>query len=221
MLKSPQFGLRNLSEETKQIMELYEVWLEKRAPTVYNIAQPMITDSGVVPTIGSVEEFTEKTLHLYQDREKFTNSGLFLSLIANLAMRNKDDVINLYLRNLNTPLDYIGSWMERGKIIIQKDAGNHVGEYMRGGQVVIKGDAGEWVGDDMHGGRIVVYGNVKDWLGNCMTGGLIEVLGNAERLIGMSMSGGKIIVYENNIGYIELTGKEKVYIKGKLFSKKD
>ncbi len=217
---SQSFALRNLSEETKQIMELYEVWLDKKnAPTHYNVAMPIITDSGIVPTIESVEEFAEKILHLYQDREKFKDSGLFLSLLANLAMKNKNDTVNLYLRNLNTPLDHLGSWMERGKMIVYKDAGDHVGEYMRGGQVVIKRDAGNYVGSDMHGGRIIVYGDVKDWLGNCMTDGLIEVLGNAERLIGMSMCGGKIIIYENNIGSITPTGKEKIYIKGWLVPK--
>lgn len=101
----------------------------------------------------------------------------------------------------NDRLDYIGSGLQQGRIIIHGDGGHHVGRDMSGGQIEVRGNAGDHAGGGMLSGHLEIHGSVGDCTGGPAAGerrgqrgGLIHVRGNAGNRAGERMRRGKLLI---------------------------
>lgn len=82
---------------------------------------------------------------------------------------------------------YIGSGMEKKKVVINGVPGNALGAYLNGGSITVNGNAQDATGDTMNDGEIVIYGSSGDATGYGMRGGKILVKGNAGYRAGIHM----------------------------------
>jgi formylmethanofuran dehydrogenase subunit C len=117
-----------------------------------------------------------------------------------------DDASELVFMNSCDKLDYIGSGMQSGRIVIHGDAGWYLGFQKRGGDIVLHGNAGGFAASGMSGGMLHIHGNVGDYLASAipgdrkgMKGGLVIVTGNAGDRVGDQMRRG-IVLIEGNVG---------------------
>jgi formylmethanofuran dehydrogenase subunit C len=112
-----------------------------------------------------------------------------------------DDKVLLNLYPANDRLDYLGSGLQLGEIIVHGDVGNHVGHNMSGGRIEIRGNAGDHAGGGMRSGELDIQGNVGDYTGGPASGerrgqqgGLIRIRGNAGNRAGERMRRGKLLI---------------------------
>jgi formylmethanofuran dehydrogenase subunit C len=98
-------------------------------------------------------------------------------------------------------LDFIGTDLAEGTIIVEGEAGMCAGRSMRGGKLEIKGDAGPWLASGLSGGLVCVKGSSGGMIGGLrpgdrfgMTGGTVVVEGDAGDRVGERMRRGTIIV---------------------------
>lgn len=117
-----------------------------------------------------------------------------------------DDAGELVFMNSCDKLDYIGSAMQSGRIVIHGDAGWYLGFQMKKGAIVLHGNAGGFAASGMAGGTLHIHGNVGDYLASAipgdrkgMKGGLVIVTGNAGDRVGDQMRRG-IVLIEGNAG---------------------
>jgi len=117
-----------------------------------------------------------------------------------------DDANDLVFMNSRDKLDYIGSAMQSGRIIIHGDAGWYLGFQMKKGNIVLHGHAGNFAASGMAGGTLHIHGSVGDYLASAipgdrkgMKGGLVIVTGNAGDRVGDQMRRG-IVLIEGNAG---------------------
>jgi len=127
----------------------------------------------------------------------------------------------------------VGEKMKGGENRIKGSSGDNVGSDMEGGRLIIEKDV-EWgcdgVAGKMQGGEIIVKGNVKGAVGNGMSGGRIILHGIVDLndgaghgsldsdTIGSDMSGGEIHIMGDILGEVDWNGiiHGKIYHKGKL-----
>ncbi|EHP86799.1 Formylmethanofuran dehydrogenase [Methanotorris formicicus Mc-S-70] len=62
------------------------------------------------------------------------------------------------------------------------------------GKIIVEGNAGNNIGGGLSGGEIIIKGNVGQFCGIRQNGGFIYIGGNAERAVGVEMSKGDIVV---------------------------
>jgi len=112
----------------------------------------------------------------------------------------------LVIRNQGARLDFLGSGMTGGELVLEGDAGAYAGLAMSGGKLTIRGQAGPFAGAAMQGGILEIAGNAGDWLGGGlpgerrgMTGGLILLRGDAGRRAADRQRRGVILI-EGNAG---------------------
>jgi formylmethanofuran dehydrogenase subunit C len=117
-----------------------------------------------------------------------------------------DDASELVFKNSCDKLDYIGTAMQSGRIVIEGDAGWYLGFQKKGGDIVLHGNAGGFAASGMSGGTLHIHGNVGDYLASAipgdrkgMKGGLVIVTGNAGDRVGDQMRRG-IVLIEGNVG---------------------
>jgi len=83
--------------------------------------------------------------------------GLYISILLNKVIKEDDEVI----LNFGKEMSCLGSFLERGTIIIPHDVDYNSGWFMRGGRLIIEGNAGYRTGENMRGGDIYVDGIIK------------------------------------------------------------
>ena len=117
-----------------------------------------------------------------------------------------DDASELVFQNSCDKLDYIGTAMQSGRIVIHGDAGWYLAFQKKGGDIVLHGNAGGFAASGMSGGTLHIHGNVGDYLASAipgdrkgMKGGLVIVTGNAGDRVGDQMRRG-IVLIEGNVG---------------------
>jgi formylmethanofuran dehydrogenase subunit C len=117
-----------------------------------------------------------------------------------------DDASELVFKNSCDKLDYIGTAMQSGRVVIEGDAGWYLGFQKKGGDIVLHGNAGGFAASGMSGGTLHIHGNVGDYLASAipgdrkgMKGGLVIVTGNAGDRVGDQMRRG-IVLIEGNVG---------------------
>jgi formylmethanofuran dehydrogenase subunit C len=98
-------------------------------------------------------------------------------------------------------LDFIGTDLAAGTVIIDGEAGICAGRSMRGGKLEIRGDAGPWLASGLSGGLVAVKGSARGMIGGLrpgdrfgMTGGTVVVEGDAGDRVGERMRRGTILV---------------------------
>ncbi len=184
--------------EMESLRELFGTFMEKKPSPVqadYKIACKILENINY--SAKAVEEFSNdfwKLQELYTDFADFkSKAGIFLSALTNVKVGDKD--LNLNLRDLKEPLDYLGSFLEKGRIIIEGNVGDRLGHMMKSGCVEVKGNAGEKAGSDMYGGQIIIHGDVGHRAGHYMWSGKMEIKGNTGYMLGYNMLGGEITVH--------------------------
>jgi formylmethanofuran dehydrogenase subunit C len=117
-----------------------------------------------------------------------------------------DDAAELVFMNSCDKLDYIGSAMQSGRIVVHGDAGWYLGFQKKSGDIVLHGNAGGFAASGMSGGTLHIHGNVGDYLASAipgdrkgMKGGLVIVTGNAGDRVGDQMRRG-IVLIEGSVG---------------------
>jgi formylmethanofuran dehydrogenase subunit C len=98
-------------------------------------------------------------------------------------------------------LDFIGTELSEGTVIVEGEAGICAGRSMRGGRLEIRGDTGAWLASGLSGGLVHVKGSAGGLIGGLragdrfgMTGGVVVVEGDAGDRVGERMRRGTIIV---------------------------
>jgi formylmethanofuran dehydrogenase subunit C len=74
-------------------------------------------------------------------------------------------------------LDFVGTHLGSGKIIVDGPVGAYAGADMRGGQIEIHGDAGAYLAAEGRGGVIRVKGSAGDYLGGARAGRKFGLMG--------------------------------------------
>lgn len=117
-----------------------------------------------------------------------------------------DDTNEIIFINGDGKLDFIGSKMQSGNIVIHGNAGAYLGFQMKKGEITLHGDASAYVASGMAGGSIKINGNVGDFLASAipgdrkgMKGGTVIITGNAGDRVGDQMRRG-IVLIEGNVG---------------------
>lgn len=105
-----------------------------------------------------------------------TYQGIYLSALINKII--KDDE-NIMIRP-TTILSCIGSYLQKGKLIVEGHTASFTGHKMMGGELHIKGDCGVSAGNQMKEGKIIVQGSLDNDVGPSMSGGEIIGYGGIE-----------------------------------------
>ena len=134
-----------------------------------------------------------------------TKRGLTVGDVFKVSGKPGDRVV---IQGSSNRLDFIGSDLAEGTVIVEGDAGICAGRSMRGGKVEIRGDAGAWLASGVSGGLICVKGSAGSYVGGLrpgdkfgMTGGAVIVEGDAGDRVGERMRRGTIIVRGRCGGY--------------------
>ncbi len=117
-----------------------------------------------------------------------------------------DDATHIVINNSSAKLDFIGSKMQNGEIIVNGNAGSYLGFQMKKGAITVNGNIDAYAASGMAGGSIKINGNVGDFLASAipgdrkgMKGGVVIVTGNAGDRVGDQMRRG-IVLIEGNVG---------------------
>ena len=121
--------------------------------------------------------------------------GLYISALINKGI-TKEYTLTLAL---NSELNGIGSYLEKGTIIVEGNANHYKGLGMKGGKIIVEGNTNGCTGEGMRGGSIIVKGNANDNTGYFMEGGKIIVEGKVNKYTGWNVEGGQIIVKGSKI----------------------
>lgn len=107
----------------------------------------------------------------------------------------------LTIEGAGATLDFVGSGLDSGTIIVNANVGAYAGRKMTGGRIEINGNAGNFLASGMSGGLIHVNGNAGDNLGGIlpgdrfgMVGGIVVIEGNIGARAGEKMRRGTVIV---------------------------
>ncbi len=103
-------------------------------------------------------------------------------------------------------LDYLGSGMTIGDLIVEGDAGHHLGAQMTGGRLRVLGRAGDFAASALKGGLVEIDGDCGMGLGapapgqmHGMSGGFVRVHGNCGQRAGERQRRG-IVLLEGDAG---------------------
>jgi formylmethanofuran dehydrogenase subunit C len=98
-------------------------------------------------------------------------------------------------------LDFVGSRLEEGSVIVEGDVGDYAGREMSGGRLDIRGDAGAYLASGTKGGIVTLKGSAGSQVGAQragdkfgMMGGIVVIEGHAGDRVGDRMRRGTIIV---------------------------
>lgn len=187
-------------EEQKKI-GLYFKSIEQR----YNIANDLVKN--MLYTNLDLEGFI-KSLPIDNKCEPL---GIYISALINKLIE-EDDIIIL---DANNEFLGLGSYLERGTLMVKGDIGHETGYSMKGGKIIVKGSVKDMPGFNMLDGKIIINGYAGRWVGNCMEGGEILIGRDVENRVGNEMRGGQIIV-NGNAGNDTGNGMKKgtIIIKG-------
>ena len=96
-------------------------------------------------------------------------------------------------------LDFVGSRLEEGSVIVEGDVGDYAGREMSGGRLDIRGDAGAYLASGTKGGIVTVKGSAGNQVGAQragdkfgMMGGIVVIEGHAGDRVGDRMRRGTI-----------------------------
>ncbi len=91
------------------------------------------------------------------------NMGVFVSAAINRIIEPAKEV-RLYFRGAE--MDFLGMYLERGKVVVEGNAGCRAGYGMKRGSVlVVAGNAGDEPGHSMSGGDITIRGDAGENVG--------------------------------------------------------
>ncbi len=127
-----------------------------------------------------------------------TKSGVKLGDVFTVSGKPGDTII---IEGSTNKLDFVGTDLEHGSVIVEGDVGVGAGRNMRSGRLDIRGDAGALLGSGIGGGEIYVKGSAGSQVGGLtpgdkfgMTGGLIVIDGQAGDRAGDRMRRGTIFI---------------------------
>ena len=178
-------------EEVKEYLKAFKRWLEKGCypdiaksyKSVPNYTPQPYTQEGIQELIVAMEDIGNRNYVELIDRI----AGIYISYLVN-GSPEKEIVLEI-----SSPINYLGLYNAKKDWIIIGNVGNYVGRFMEGGKITVDGDAENGVGVGMEGGRIKV-GNAGDGVGEEMEGGTIIVNGKVKKWTGDGMRCGKIYI---------------------------
>jgi len=177
--------------QLEALVAVYEEWLHA---TSIHVDPSFALAKSILSLLDySAKDVTDLSIKLsaYQQHEKFSRSGLFLSALVNNGKELKYEVVT---EHLNYPLSWLG--FENSKeLLVIGDAGNFLGKSMSGGSLELMGNAGQFAGEYLHEGSIVIWGNVDELFGHWMRSGSVEVHGNVGDYGCNGIDGGSITVH--------------------------
>ncbi|RLJ05883.1 MAG: hypothetical protein DRP14_01020 [Candidatus Aenigmatarchaeota archaeon] len=198
-------------EEVKEYLKAFKRWLEKGCypdiaesyKSVPNYTPQPCTQEGIQELIVAMEDIGNRNYVELIDRI----AGIYISYLVN-GSPEKEIVLEI-----SSPINYLGLYNAKKDWIIIGNVGNYVGRFMEGGKITVDGDAELLVGCSMVGGNIEIKGNAESFVGENMIGGEIKIRGKAGYGVGKGMIGGKITVdgdAENGVGERMRGGRIKV-----------
>ncbi|MBA3695641.1 MAG: formylmethanofuran dehydrogenase subunit C [Methylotenera sp.] len=111
------------------------------------------------------------------------------------------DTQNIFFKNTNNKLDYLGANMSSGTISVEGDVGAYLGFGLKLGTMHCFGNTEAFAACNMAGGLLKIDGNTGDFLGGAsaglrkgMCGGTVIVKGNAGDRVGDQMRRGFILI---------------------------
>ncbi len=158
--------------------------------------------------------YASKNLNFLREKDLKEAIGIFLSAAINKIIK-KTDTVNIYL--LGIEVDYLGSYLPCGNLIIHGNVGKMTGTCMENGIIIIEGNAGTNTGHQMKNGIIIIEGNAGINTGCFMSEGTIIVGGNVGDFTGELSYGGKIDVYGKitTVWGIGQDARAAIFCKGK------
>jgi len=163
--------IHKLKKYEKETISNFEKLLEEINSTNEECSKEQIKNilkKNLMYTPLALEEIIENAIFFNESEEKII--GYLTSIRA--------EMVPFIPYNLTrTNLNYVGTELTGGTIIIHGDAGNYIGKYMKKGRIIIKGNAGNYVGKRMCGGTIEIKGHANYWIGESMHGGKIIIHG--------------------------------------------
>ncbi len=203
------------ASKTEALFLLFEDALEEFKANSFideNFSTASTLLKGVDYTIKNIEDLCPRLSLSYT---KETNSiGIFISAAINKIIK-KTDTVNIYL--LGIEVDYLGSYLPCGNLIIHGNVGKMTGTCMENGIIIIEGNAGTNTGHQMKNGIIIIEGNAGINTGCFMSEGTIIVGGNVGDFTGELSYGGKIDVYGKitTVWGIGQDARAAIFCKGK------
>lgn len=128
----------------------------------------------------------------FKKKHFYNYFGIYITALSINLMKNDCDEIHI---NGNFKLNHLGYNMNKGKLIINGNAGNSLGSNMNGGNIELFGGSGACAGYFMNKGSIKIYGNADHSAGSYVSGGIIEIFGNAEFDAGYNQMGGLLFIH--------------------------
>ncbi|WP_353861345.1 formylmethanofuran dehydrogenase subunit C [Azospirillum formosense] len=164
--------------------------------TTRDPASPPIDMTGVLPErLGEGGREALAGVMLVRGRERHRLDTLFL-------LEEGGPSGTLVLRPGGAVLDWVGTGMGAGAMLVEGGCGAYAGSAMRGGTLTVEGNCGAFAGAGMAGGALRVAGDAGDFLGaplaggtRGMSGGSVVVIGNAGDRVGERMRRGLIAVH--------------------------
>lgn len=173
-------------------------------------------------------EFSGDDISDFCASEKFgewnssSSLGIFVSALINSVIKDENTIT---LRTREYVFDnYIGTFLERGTLIIDGNVDYCVGFGLKGGKIIVKGDAELGYGDYMEDGELIIEGKVLDHGLTNVKGGHAVINGiiddkffGSEASIGDEQEGGLIEILcdvplglEHGIGHEQLDGELRI-----------
>ncbi len=114
-------------------------------------------------------------LHLFEERQKFSLSGIFLSTLINVHYKYTEtkEPYKLILTHIDTRFTKIGMQNEGAEILVIGNVGSALGYEMKKGNITINGDCDECAGYFMEGGILTVQ-NAGPFFADELSGGIIK-----------------------------------------------
>jgi formylmethanofuran dehydrogenase subunit C len=117
-----------------------------------------------------------------------------------------EDAGTLVVHPIDDRLDFLGTGLHAGQIIVEGDAGDYAGREMKDGNLTVRGNVGDLAGSGLQGGTLLIHGNAGRQVGaptagkrQGQRGGVIRVRGDVGERAGERMRRG-IIIVEGNAG---------------------
>jgi len=157
-------------------------------PVMYDTAIGLAKDFNY--TLNEVEALTKR---LITKNELENTLGIYISVLINRVIR-ENDIVTLELKS---ELSCLGSYLNKGTLIVQGNTGFGTGHYLDGGKIIVGGDTGNYAGRAMRSGELIIKGDAGVETGCGMLGGKLIVEGHSEKNTGRLMKNGKLIVHGN------------------------
>jgi len=168
-----------LKENSHTISELKDAYHEfSKEQKTLTLAEKYKLGETIAGTINYTKIELENLLEAMMPVEK-TGLGFYLSTLVNKIIKENDEIT---LNMKNQIITHLGSYLEKGTLIINGDAGSWTGYNMKGGTLIIKGHAKNFIGYYMKNGKMVVEKDLGYDTGCNMDGGEIHCDGNISEI---------------------------------------